>query len=218
MEWKHKINAVPLPKPGDVWGVPGKPETRRFICGVRDTPPECQHPRVDYVDFGGKAWMRATSWRNWVSNSGAVNLVADLDALAARVRELEAKVFDAENDRDEWMESAEVGVQGGYEVAAEWRNKAEAAVRESNKLKAELAKARGTQVSGRIAESAAKAGWHNGERLSDFITRLAEERGKLKASRERLLEGLRRIQQDAGGVYVRLMVSEILAAEEGVGK
>lgn len=146
---------IPLPKPGDVWGHPDKRETRRLVHRISD----------DGVWFAGLGYGvdRSTDWQSWVRESGAVELVGDREALAARVKELEG---------DDW---------------------------------------------GARVQSAVNAGWESDVSLSEFITRLAKELDAAKASRDRLLEGLRRIR-DGGGPWSGAIAHEVLAAEEGVEK
>lgn len=93
---------IPLPKPGELWGAVGKPETRRFVTVIDNEGDIYYAKQGEY-----NVTYLSGNWHAWVRESGAVELVGDREALAARVKELEAK--------------------DGYVVAAEWRNKAETA-------------------------------------------------------------------------------------------
>jgi len=66
--------SIPLPKPGDVWGVPEKPETRRFVVnnGIAT--------QVRYVSQEAwpiVPWMSMDGWREWARETGAINLLED---------------------------------------------------------------------------------------------------------------------------------------------
>lgn len=94
---------IQMPKKGDVWGVPAKPETRRFV--------------VDVID-GWVYWLAATlyeiqsynsvTWQSWVRETGAVDLLADREALAAEVREF----------KESWSSLEEAYINKQTELAA----------------------------------------------------------------------------------------------------
>lgn len=96
-----------LPKVGDVWGVPGKPETRRYVDGITGL--------IHSRGWKGNGSAQDLSiWQSWVRDTGAVRIDGErdaqwqkelakfvdllkyaqeeLDAERARVRELEAKL------------------------------------------------------------------------------------------------------------------------------
>lgn len=69
-----------LPKPGDVWGVPGKRGTRRFVVMA-----DLHHVRAH--DTQGTYLMPLPAWDAWLTSTGAVRIDGD----AARVAALEAE-------------------------------------------------------------------------------------------------------------------------------
>lgn len=142
----------PLPAVWSVWGVPGKPETRRFVHEVRRTEVNLSNKMV----WG--TWHTLESWHAWVRETGAVDLIADRAALVAELDQAVKRAEAAEliashaqataaslrRERDDANEKA---VRAGEkQYAAEVV--AKEAINRAGKLKADLDGARlATEVS-----------------------------------------------------------------------
>lgn len=75
---EEQEEALPLPKVGEVWGVPGKPESWKIVYSVRDNFIHWRELAANGV--GGEPWR---GWQSWLALSGAVRL----DTMAARLAE-----------------------------------------------------------------------------------------------------------------------------------
>ena len=74
-----------LPKPGDVYEVPGRKETRRFVVS------HTGDGVVTYADLEDECQVGERSWQSWVRDTGAVRI----DGEGARVKELESDISHA---------------------------------------------------------------------------------------------------------------------------
>lgn len=74
---------VELPEVGSVWGVPGKPETRRMFGGM-----DHDGEFVKWYGPHNRGVESVEQWQSWVRESGAVRI----DGEGERVKELEAEV------------------------------------------------------------------------------------------------------------------------------
>lgn len=97
MDQLYSASSAELPKPGDVWGVPGKPETWRKVI-------EADTNSVRYGCFShGTYKHRMEDWSHFVTSSGAVRIDGGgqvvhwslrdrAETAERRVKELEAEV------------------------------------------------------------------------------------------------------------------------------
>lgn len=207
--------AEPLPKVGSVWGVPGKPETRRFVHWTK-------YDRVAYTPLKETSMFSCltTLWQSWVRETGAVDLVADRAALVKRADAAEKYRPDFANmagmpDCEKWGDIATVLVariekiikraetaehqqrlweQDSRDKAAEverWKKRAEAAEKERDELKQK----RGGTVENyirQIERLEAKA-----EKFETANDRLAEKLAAAEKERDDLRAEVARIKADA---------------------
>ena len=200
---------IPLPKPGDVWGVPGKPETRRFVHDTK--PSEVCFSAICSFGF----WYTIESWHAWVRETGAVDLLADREALVTEVGEMtrdrdycctelakaDAKIYQLAarvKELEQQLATADLGDSVALRSLLAAKTSAEAWKRECEKAQAVAAEAIRERDEMRAERDKCRTHadelYGDNERMQGCLTRYSRERDEAKASRDRLAGGLRKIE------------------------
>lgn len=176
-----------LPKVGSVWGVLGQNDALVLVDGVVDG-------RVEYDVFGNETTSSklVSDWHAWVSETGAVDLIADREALVQRAEAAEKEVQGVIDciPKDCVVQSREGGghedIFGTLAISvSKLRSRMEAAEKERDELKRQHENLE--RYSDNRRRAALAAGWQPGEySVTGFIAKLAKERDDLLAEVARL--------------------------------